>query len=152
MEAKGKFPQISCRHPSSSALGGHRHIPSVFTSLRTTGVGRLIVLHNGHILSLRSCKCTAVWQKGACKHDHVNDVSWVSEAGPVCSHGSCWVNGTEEGQSEREVKILHLLLALQLEDGARYQGMRVPVDAGTKKRSSTVGFGLVKPLGTFDHC
>lgn len=42
MEAKGKFPQISCRHPSSSALDGHRHIPSVFTSLRTTGVGRLI--------------------------------------------------------------------------------------------------------------
>ena len=62
------------------------------------------------------------------------------------------MNGTEEGQSEREVKILRLLLALQLDNGARYQGMQVPVDAGIKKRSSTVGFGLMKPLGTFDHC
>lgn len=62
------------------------------------------------------------------------------------------MNGTEEGPSEQEVKILHLLLALQLEDGARYQGMQVPVEAETKKRSSTMGFGPVKPFGTFDHC
>lgn len=62
------------------------------------------------------------------------------------------MNGTEEGPSEREVKILHLLLALQLENGARYQGMQVPVEAETKKCSSTIGFGPVKPSGTCDHC